>query len=87
MSEFSRTYDPRLLPGSTVELTADETERAALAKRFDLVRTECLDVIGREASDLCACDAFDLGCCQVRQLVGTQTCHGRIVDGGNLCTA
>ena len=42
MSEFSRTYDPRLLPGSTVELTADETERAALAKRFDLVRIDSL---------------------------------------------
>lgn len=42
MSEFSRTYDPRLLPGSTVELAADETERAALAKRFDLVRIDSL---------------------------------------------
>lgn len=42
MSEFSRTYDPRLLPGSTVELTADADERAALAKRFDLVRVDSM---------------------------------------------
>lgn len=40
MSEFARTYDPRLLPGSTVELEASEAERAALAQRFGLVRIE-----------------------------------------------
>lgn len=40
MSEFSRTYDPRLLPGSAVELTASEAERAALAQRFGLVRID-----------------------------------------------
>lgn len=42
MSEFSRTYDPRLLPGSTVELAADANERTALAKRFDLVRVDSM---------------------------------------------
>lgn len=40
MSEFARTYDPRLLPGSAVELEASEAERAALAQRFGLVRIE-----------------------------------------------
>lgn len=42
MSEFTRAYDPRLLPGSTVELEASEAERAALAKRFGLVRIDRL---------------------------------------------
>ena len=32
----------RLLPGSTVELTADADERAALAKRFDLVHVDSM---------------------------------------------
>lgn len=42
MSEFTRTYDPRLLPGSTLELEASETERTALAARFGLVRVDSL---------------------------------------------
>lgn len=40
MSEFSRTYDPRLLPGSRIDLEASEAERTALAKRFGLVRID-----------------------------------------------
>ena len=40
MSEFSRTYDPRLLPGSAIELEASEAERVALSKRFGLVRID-----------------------------------------------
>lgn len=40
MSEFSRSYDPRQLPGSAVELDASEAECAALAKRFGLVRID-----------------------------------------------
>ena len=42
MSEFSRTYDPRLLPGTAVELEASDAERAALAKRFGLVRIDSM---------------------------------------------
>ncbi|MEY4670500.1 MAG: hypothetical protein RLZZ415_379, partial [Pseudomonadota bacterium] len=42
MTEFSRTYDPRLLPGSAVELEASEAERAALAQRFGLVRIDSM---------------------------------------------
>ena len=40
MSEFARTYDPRQLPGSAVELEASEAERAALSRRFSLVRID-----------------------------------------------
>jgi uncharacterized metal-binding protein YceD (DUF177 family) len=43
MSEFSRMYDPRLLPGTEQVLTASADECAALAKRFDLVRIERLE--------------------------------------------
>lgn len=43
MSEFSRTYDPRMLPGTAVELAASEAERAALAKRFGLVRIDRME--------------------------------------------
>ncbi|MFM6950541.1 MAG: YceD family protein [Novosphingobium sp.] len=42
MNEFTRTYDPRLLPGSTLKLEASEAERAALAARFGLVRVDSL---------------------------------------------
>ncbi|HEX4848662.1 MAG TPA: DUF177 domain-containing protein, partial [Novosphingobium sp.] len=52
-SEFSRTYDPRLLPGSAVELAATEAECAALAKRFGLVRIDRLSAtvdLEREAN-------------------------------------
>lgn len=42
MSEFSRTYDPRLLPGSAIQLEASAAERAALSKRFGLVRIDAL---------------------------------------------
>lgn len=40
MNEFSRTYDPRLLPGSAVDIEASAAERAALAARFGLVRID-----------------------------------------------
>ncbi len=36
-TEFSRPIDLRAIPRHTVELTADEAERAALARRFDIV--------------------------------------------------
>ena len=43
MSEFSRTYDPRQLPGTAVDLVASEAERAALTKRFGLVRIDRME--------------------------------------------
>lgn len=43
MSEFARTYDPRLLPGAEQVLTASTDECAALARRFDLVRIDRLE--------------------------------------------
>jgi uncharacterized metal-binding protein YceD (DUF177 family) len=43
MSEFARTYDPRLLPGAEQVLTASTEECAALARRFDLVRIDRLE--------------------------------------------
>jgi uncharacterized metal-binding protein YceD (DUF177 family) len=43
VSEFSRTYDPRQLPGTAVDLVASEAERAALTKRFDLVRIDRME--------------------------------------------
>lgn len=53
MTEFSRTYDPRQLPGSEVQIAADTAERAALAKRFDLVRIDRLEArIVLERADL-----------------------------------
>lgn len=36
-TEFSRPIDLRALPRQTVEVSADEAERAALARRFDIV--------------------------------------------------
>lgn len=41
--EFSRPIDVRQADGRTVELTAGEAERAALAARFGLVRIDRLD--------------------------------------------
>jgi len=43
VSEFSRTYDPRQLPGTAVELAATEAERAALTRRFGLVRIDRME--------------------------------------------
>jgi len=43
VSEFSRTYDPRQLPGTAVDLVASEAERAALTKRFGLVRIDRME--------------------------------------------
>ena len=40
--EFSRTVDVRQCDGQRLEIAADESERAALAKRFDLLRVESL---------------------------------------------
>ena len=42
-SEFSRTYDVRFLPAAAVTVTANEAERAALARRFALVRIDKLE--------------------------------------------
>lgn len=41
--EFSRPFDVRQLDRKTVRLVADESERAALARRFDLVRIDRLE--------------------------------------------
>lgn len=40
--EFSRRFDVRQCEGKQVELVADQDERAALARRFDLVRIDRL---------------------------------------------
>jgi len=70
MSEFSRTYDPRLLPGSTIELEAGEAERAALSTRFGLVRIDSMTAridLEREAAGasakVCRPDA-GCSCCR-----------------------
>ncbi len=42
-NEFTRTYDVRFLPVAPVTIFADEAERAALARRFALVRIERLE--------------------------------------------
>ena len=42
MSEFSRLFDPRHLPGTEQAVEADANERAALAARFGLVRIDRL---------------------------------------------
>lgn len=41
--EFSRTVDVRQAEGKQMKLTADEAERAALARRFGLVRIDRLE--------------------------------------------
>lgn len=41
-SEFSRSLDTRQVEGKTVQLEANEAERAALARRFGLVRVDSL---------------------------------------------
>lgn len=41
--EFSRPFDVRQLDHKAVRLVADENERTALAKRFDLVRIDRLE--------------------------------------------
>lgn len=41
--EFSRVVDTREADGKHVSVSADDTERAALAKRFDIVRIDRLD--------------------------------------------
>jgi uncharacterized metal-binding protein YceD (DUF177 family) len=43
VSEFSRTYDPRQLPGTAIDLAATEAECAALARRFGLVRIDRME--------------------------------------------
>ena len=42
-AEFSRAVDIRQAQGRDMHLTASETERAALARRFDLVRVDNLE--------------------------------------------
>lgn len=42
-SEFSRVVDTREADGKHVSLSASEAERAALAKRFDIVRIDRLE--------------------------------------------
>src|SRR5262245_42206895 len=74
--EFSRPVDIREADGKRLELTADEAERAALARRFDLVRIDRLeaevalsrngdtiDATGKLSADIvqsCAVSAEDL---------------------------
>lgn len=41
--EFSRSFDVRQLDHRAVKLVADESERAALARRFDIVRIDRLE--------------------------------------------
>lgn len=41
--EFSRPIDRRRLPAGKVELAPNEQERAALAKRFDIIRIDRLE--------------------------------------------
>jgi uncharacterized metal-binding protein YceD (DUF177 family) len=41
--EFPRPFDVRQCEGKQVHLTANEAERAALAKRFDIVRVDRLE--------------------------------------------
>lgn len=43
MSEFSRIYGRRTVPAAPQHLVASEEERAALAKRFDLVAVNTLE--------------------------------------------
>lgn len=64
-AEFSRPIDLRALPRQTVEVTANDAERAALARRFDIVsigllkasaqfdeRSSGVDVSGRIDAEL-----------------------------------
>ena len=53
--EFSRPFDVRQLDHRAVHLVADEAERAALARRFDIVRIDRLEaevVLEREGAAL-----------------------------------
>ena len=50
-SEFSRLHDRRKLPAGPVRIEADEAERAALARRFDLVRIDRLQAVLELAGD------------------------------------
>lgn len=55
--EFSRRIDLRQVDGRTVELSAGEAERAALATRFGLVRIDSLDAevtLDREGPNVAA---------------------------------
>ena len=45
MSEFSRVYDTRVLPGETITLDATAEECAALARRFALVAVNSLHAV------------------------------------------
>ena len=62
--EFSRLLDVRQCEGKHAVLEASETERAALAKRFDLVRVDRLEAALDLSRDGAAVDA-----------VGTMTAH------------
>lgn len=75
-TEFARPFDVRQLDHRAVKLVADEGERAALAKRFDIVRIdrleaeivltragEVLNAVGTLEADIvqsCAVSAEDL---------------------------
>jgi uncharacterized metal-binding protein YceD (DUF177 family) len=47
--EFSRPIDLRALPRQTLELVADQSERAGLARRFGIVRIDSLVATARIA--------------------------------------
>lgn len=54
-SEFARVFDVRQAEGKAVTLVADDAERAALARRFDIVRIDRLEselVLHRDAGGI-----------------------------------
>jgi uncharacterized metal-binding protein YceD (DUF177 family) len=61
-AEFSRPFDVRQLDRKAVRLVADESERAALARRFDLVRIDRLEaevLLERDGQALAASGEID----------------------------
>jgi uncharacterized metal-binding protein YceD (DUF177 family) len=65
--EFSRPVDIREADGKRLELTADEAERAALARRFDLVRIDRLDAEVTLSRDGDTIDATGTLCADIVQ--------------------
>ncbi|WP_156842837.1 YceD family protein [Novosphingobium aquimarinum] len=61
-SEFSHSFDVRQIDGREVRLVADEAERAALARRFDIVRVDRLEAVvllRRKGRDVAANGTLD----------------------------
>lgn len=55
-TEFSRPVDLRALPRHPLELTADATERAALARRFHIVSIDALSATATLTQDAAGVD-------------------------------